>query len=133
MRAGIFTFFVACVIGCNLHTQIDHAAIQRYAPIVDAAAALVEERSPFSISDPFVKAFVEKNPEVIGLILVVDRQNRISLIKDESTSERIDERTDPITGSLKDPDGTERRFYEFRRTYRTNDTSWTLLVRTKRG
>ena len=133
MRAAIFIFFAACVIGCNPHTQIDQAAIQRYTPIVDAAAALVEERSPFYISDPFVKAFVEKNPEIIGLILVVDRQNRISLIKDESTSERIDERTDPITGSLKYPDETERRFYEFRRTYGTNDTSGTLLVRIKRG
>jgi len=94
---------------------------------------MVEEKSPFSISDPSVKAFVEKNPEIIGLILVVNRQNRISLIKDASTSERIDERTDPITGSLKDPDGTERRFYEFRRKCRTKDSSGTLLVRIKRG
>ena len=133
MRAAIFTFISVCVIGCNPHTQNDHAAIQRYTPIADAAAAMVEEKSPFSISDPSVKAFVEKNPEIIGLILVVDRQNRISLIKDTSTSELIDERTDPITGSLKDPDGTERRFYEFRRKCRTKDSSGTLLVRIKRG
>ena len=133
MRAVIFTSLAVCLIGCSPHIQVDDAAIQRYGPIADAAAALVEEKSPFSVSDPSVKAFIEKNPGVMGLILVVDRQNRIALIKDESTSERIDERTDPITGSMKDPDGTERRFYEFRRKCRMKDSSATLLVRIKRG
>lgn len=133
MRAAFFTLFSAYVIRCNPEKQTDHTVIKRYTQIADSAATMVEEKSPFSTSDPSVKAFVEKNPEIIGLILLVDRRDRISLIKDASTSERIDERTDPITGSLKDPDGTERRFYEFRRKCRTKDSSGTLLVRINKG
>lgn len=132
MRIAFFTALAVCLIGCHPPVRFDHQANRRYGPIADAAAALVEEKSPYTFSDPSVKAFLEKHPEVIGLILIVDRQNRIALIKDESSSEHIDERTDPITGSMKDPDGAERRFYEFRRKYRTNDSSGTLLVRIKR-
>ncbi len=85
-----------------------------YASTVEDTKTLIEQSEPFSLDDPELIKYKETHPEVIGLLIVADKKNRITLFKDESESEYLNEMKNPIEGELRFSNGKKKLFYELR-------------------
>ena len=75
----------------------------------------------------------EQHPEVVDLLIVMDKKNRISLIPSGSHKEEIDERRRPITGTLHFKDRSPLEFIEFRRRCSYGEATVTVLVRVEKS
>ena len=114
------------IVSCG---RTDQVAIDAHAQLVQDAVALIEKDNPIHQDDPSVLAFRKKYPAVLGMTTDDGSNQRLSIINDGANKEHIDERYDPPHGEIYFPDGSSKRFMEFRVKCRLNGRALNLKIK----